>query len=75
MGVSGDLVEDRSYLSLSPASGLLTDACNLWTWDPASLRSVMGQVIEDEAVQCVDDLVLRRTNRATTEADPDRVRE
>jgi len=31
-------------------------------------------VIEEESVQCEDDLVLRRTNWATTEADLERVR-
>jgi glycerol-3-phosphate dehydrogenase len=75
MSVGRDRVPDRSELSLSPASDLLTDARNLWTWEPAAIRSALRQVIEDEAVQCVDDLVLRRTNWAATEADLERVRE
>ena len=75
MGVGGDPDEDREELSLSSASDLLTDVRNLWTWDSAVTRAALLQVIEDEAVDRLDDLILRRTNWATTDTDLDPARE
>jgi glycerol-3-phosphate dehydrogenase len=54
------------------ASGLLTDARRLWVDPAAPLRDALLRTIREESVQTPDDLVLRRTNWATTEVDLER---
>jgi glycerol-3-phosphate dehydrogenase len=68
--VGGD---DDSSLPLSSATDLLTDAMALRGGDDASLRTTLQQVVAEESVQCLDDLVLRRTNWGMTEADIQKV--
>jgi glycerol-3-phosphate dehydrogenase len=60
---------------LSPATGLLIDASRLWVDPPESLRDALRCTLREESVTCLDDLVLRRSNWATTEVDLDRVRQ
>jgi glycerol-3-phosphate dehydrogenase len=61
-------------LPLSPATAILTDARRFLESDGEAAVDSLRRVIAEEAVQCQDDLVLRRTNWATTEADLERVR-
>ena len=74
LGMIGMGADDVSHLPLSPATALLTDARLFLEMDAGVVQSMLRRVIEEESVQCLDDLVLRRTNWATTEADLDRVR-
>jgi len=74
IGVAGMDRDDASHLPLSPATVLLTDARRFLEEDAGAAESALRRTIEEESVQCQDDLVLRRTNWATTEADLDRVR-
>jgi glycerol-3-phosphate dehydrogenase len=62
-------------LPLSPSTDLLTSATAFLDVDDAVAQAMLRQVVADEAVQCVDDFVLRRTNWAMTEPDLDRARE
>lgn len=66
--------EDDVELPVSPATELLIDADRLWAPDTAAVRDALVQTARDEAVQSLDDLVLRRTNWAATEPDLERVR-
>ncbi|MDP9198266.1 MAG: hypothetical protein M3O07_03510, partial [Pseudomonadota bacterium] len=59
---------------LSPATSLLTDARRFLETEAETASVALQRVIDEEAVRCVDDLVLRRTNWATTEANLDAVR-
>jgi len=63
-----------SDLPLSPATAVLTDGRRFLEADAGAVEAALRRVIEEESVQCEDDLVLRRTNWATTEADLERVR-
>ena len=74
MGVTDMAPEDVSDLPLSPATAVLTDGRRFLEADAGAVESALRRVIEEESVQCEDDLVLRRTNWATTEADLERVR-
>jgi glycerol-3-phosphate dehydrogenase len=51
------------------ANGILTDARQLSNATAAALRDALLRTIHEESVQTPDDLVLRRTNWATTEVD------
>jgi glycerol-3-phosphate dehydrogenase len=59
-------------LPLSPATAVLTDARTLWSQNPESIGAALKRVVQEEAVHSLDDLVLRRTNWATTEIDLER---
>ena len=74
MGVTGVDTADASILPLSPATAILTDARRFLESDAEAARACLRRVIEEESVQFEDDLVLRRANWASTEADLDRVR-
>ena len=75
-GRAGEAYRDRdAELPTSAATPLLIDARRLWTEDPADCREALLQTVRDEAVQSLDDLILRRTNWATTELDLERVRQ
>ena len=69
MGMTGNSVDDVTHLTLSPATEMLTDARRFLAAEPGAVRSTLRRVIEEEAVHCQDDFILRRTNWATTEAD------
>jgi glycerol-3-phosphate dehydrogenase len=60
--------------ALSPVTPLLTDARRFLETDTEAASAALQRVVEEEAVRCLDDLVLRRTNWATTEASLDAVR-
>ena len=75
MGAGDKFGDEASELSLSPATNVLTDARTLWDADASTVGAALKRVIEEEAVQSLDDLVVRRSNWATTETDLDRVRE
>lgn len=75
IGATGDTANEVVELPLSAATPLVTDAANLWTQDDESVGLALRRVVQEEAVQSLDDLVLRRTNWATTEADLDRARQ
>jgi glycerol-3-phosphate dehydrogenase len=55
-------------MPLSPATAMLTDARLLASGDDL-VDDALRRVVADESVQCIEDLVLRRTNWATTELD------
>jgi glycerol-3-phosphate dehydrogenase len=74
MRMTGKDADEVSRLALSPATALLTDARRFLEADTEAVKSALQRVIEEEAVHCHDDLILRRTNWATTEADLERVR-
>jgi glycerol-3-phosphate dehydrogenase len=74
MRMTGMGADEVSRLALSPATAVLTDAQRFLEADAEAVKSALQQVIEEEAVHCQDDLILRRTNWATTEADLERVR-
>lgn len=61
-------------LPLSRSTALLTNPLQPRTIDDASLRDTLQQVATEESVQCVDDLVLRRTNWAVIEPDIEELR-
>lgn len=65
---------DGFELPISPATDLLTDADRLWNQDDTTVRDALVQTAREEAVQSLEDLILRRTNWATTEIDLERVR-
>jgi glycerol-3-phosphate dehydrogenase len=65
---------DASELPTSAATDLLTDARRLWTQDAGVVRDALHAVASEECVQSLDDLVLRRTNWATTEPHLEAVR-
>jgi glycerol-3-phosphate dehydrogenase len=69
MGLNGIDADGVSPLPLSPATGILTDARQFLDAEPGFAGSTLRRVIEEEAVHCQDDLILRRTNWATTEVD------
>jgi glycerol-3-phosphate dehydrogenase len=72
----GELATNETYpLPISTATSMLTNAADLWSHDDESVAAVLRQVVQEEAVQSLEDLVLRRTNWATTETDLDRVRD
>lgn len=75
IGATGDTANEVVELPLSAATPLVTDAANLWTHDDESVGVALRHVVQEEAVQSLDDLVLRRTNWATTEADLEAARQ
>jgi glycerol-3-phosphate dehydrogenase len=75
IGVADAPAGEVSEMELSPATALLTDARVLSKMDRAAADAALRRVVDEEAVCLMDDLVLRRTNWATTEADLARVRE
>jgi glycerol-3-phosphate dehydrogenase len=50
-------------------AAFLTDARGLWSEDEAALGAVLRRTVQAESVQCLDDLVLRRSNWAVSEPD------
>jgi len=74
MRMAGMDADEVSRPALSPATAFLTDAQRFLEADAEAVKSALQQVIEEEAVHCQDDLILRRTNWATTEADLEPVR-
>jgi glycerol-3-phosphate dehydrogenase len=54
---------------------VLTDASQMWRMDETEFGVALQHTAQDESVQCLDDLVLRRSNWAITEPDLDRLRE
>lgn len=69
VGLPGRAAGEVTELPLSPATDLLTSARAFLDADDAVAQSKLRQVVAEEAVHCVDDLVLRRTNWAMTEPD------
>ena len=69
IGMGGVGADDVSQLPLSLATELLISARKFLEADPKIAQSALQRVIEEEAVHCQEDLTLRRTNWATTEAD------
>jgi glycerol-3-phosphate dehydrogenase len=53
---------------------LLTDARRLWQDPPDATRKALLDTVRDESVSGLDDLIVRRSNWATTELDLERVR-
>jgi len=58
---------DETELPTAAATALLTDAPRLWTDDPAAVREALSTVAREESALSLDDLILRRSNWATTE--------
>jgi len=54
-------------LPLAAAGELLADAGLLWTQSSATVRRMLLDTLQEEAVQTLDDLILRRANWAVTE--------
>jgi hypothetical protein len=75
IGLSGSAGNGDEALPLSAATALLSDADLPWSAGDLSLRTVLQQVVTKEAVQCLDDLVLRRANWGVAAVDLDRVRD
>jgi glycerol-3-phosphate dehydrogenase len=79
LGLLGDrgapavAVEERELPIVAPTP-LLTDARRLWSDDRAAVRAALLETAAEEAARSVDDVVIRRTNWATTEPDLERVR-
>ena len=69
MGFARPARQDTRALELSSLTLTLTDVRRFRALSDDALESVIGQVIEEEAAMCVDDLVLRRTNWGATGAD------
>jgi glycerol-3-phosphate dehydrogenase len=61
-------------LPLSSFTPLLIDARQLRDQNASTVRGMLRQVAREESVQTLDDLLLRRTNWATTELDLHRLR-
>jgi glycerol-3-phosphate dehydrogenase len=74
MGIDRNPHSIATEPALSPATPLLTDARRFLETDTEAASAALQRVVEEEAVRCLDDLVLRRTNWATTEASLDAVR-
>jgi glycerol-3-phosphate dehydrogenase len=74
MGVKVTGSDDGAELQTSSVTPLLTDAERLWSDDTSTVRDALVKTADEEAVQSLDDLILRRTNWATTEVDLERVR-
>jgi glycerol-3-phosphate dehydrogenase len=53
---------------------VLTDSRRSLALDDAALGAVLRRSIQEESVQCLDDLVLRRANWAVAEPDFERLR-
>jgi len=62
-------------IELSSSTPLLIDSRRLCFDDEGSLHSALKKVVDEESVHSMDDLVLRRTNWATTDADLGQLRE
>lgn len=71
-GASREVAEPRPPLR---GARVLTDARAMWSMDETELGAALQLTAKDESVQCLDDLVLRRSNWAVTEPDLDRLRE
>jgi glycerol-3-phosphate dehydrogenase len=69
LGWSGRAPTDVTEVPLSPATELLTRPGAFAAVDDAKAQATLRQIVSEEAVKCVNDLVLRRTNWATTEPD------
>jgi glycerol-3-phosphate dehydrogenase len=69
MGMKSVDADDALQLPLSSATELLICARKFLEADSGVSQSALRRVIEEESVHCQDDLVLRRTNWATTEVD------
>ena len=69
IGADTDPANEVAELPLSPATAMLTDAGLLSAGNRDSVDQALQRVVADEAVQCTEDFVLRRTNWATTELD------
>jgi glycerol-3-phosphate dehydrogenase len=67
--------EKNARPALSEATELLLDVQKLWSEPSAELRPLLQRTVAEEAVQSLDDLMLRRTNWATTVKDLEPVRE
>ena len=74
IGMAGGTPPAAAELPISPATRMLIDAQNLLAAKPGEAESAIRQVAADESVQCLDDLVLRRTNWGTTEPSLDALR-
>jgi glycerol-3-phosphate dehydrogenase len=60
--------------ALSAATELLLDVQRLWSQPSAEVRGLLQRTVAEESVQSLDDLMLRRTNWATTAKDLEPVR-
>ena len=66
--------QQGSQSTLSEATDLLIDVQKLWSEPSAAVRQHLQRTVAEEAVQSIDDLLLRRTNWATTARDLEPVR-
>jgi len=74
MGFAGAGTAEDVQLHVSPWTELLTNAAQFLRADPGVAESAAKRVIEEESVQCQDDLIFRRTSWGATETDLERVR-
>jgi glycerol-3-phosphate dehydrogenase len=74
IGTTSRSADTQLELPLAEATPMLIDASRL-SRDDASVGPALQRVVEEEAVQSLDDLILRRANWATTETDLEWVRE
>jgi len=64
-----------SELPLSAATGLLTNARRLRSMEDSALGHELRRTVTEESVQCLDDLILRRSNWAVTDLELDQLRD
>jgi glycerol-3-phosphate dehydrogenase len=74
MGHAERRAEPISELRLAWGTAVLTDSRRSLVLDDAALGAVLRRSIQEESVQCLDDLVLRRANWAVAEPDFERLR-
>jgi glycerol-3-phosphate dehydrogenase len=74
MGHAERRAEPISELRLAWGTAVLTDSRRSLALDDAALGAVLRRSIQEESVQCLDDLVLRRANWAVAEPDFERLR-
>lgn len=66
--------EAVSAAPVTPATPLLLDAARLWRDGADELRAALRETVATEAVRCLDDLMMGRTNWGVTEPDLARLR-
>lgn len=66
--------EDENEVEYAAATDVLLDAAALWSLPAQRLTALLVQLVREEAVHCLDDLILRRANWRTTEPDLAKIR-
>jgi glycerol-3-phosphate dehydrogenase len=64
-------IEQDGPRTVASGTALLTDVSQLTSGDARTSAEGLRQCVREESVRCLDDLLLRRTNWATTTADLD----